>query len=189
MPGTGVRGEAEGGGPSALAKTAGEIGLDQTNAVRKIRTQTESTWGTSRRRQPLSQDWNGRKVRAGSLGGSYPEGAANVRTQRDKKEDPRGRGVRVGVERGDQRAGGLGEKQSFMLRSDVGPQPVRRQDCMGSGGRRLREDPTELPAGVWLAAGRALQAGWTQRGARVQVSVPPFTRWGQLLNSWGDSGE
>ncbi|KAM7243718.1 hypothetical protein CapIbe_004326 [Capra ibex] len=62
VPGTGVRGEAEGGGPSALAEIAGEIGLDQTNAVWKIRTQTESTCGTSRRRQPLSQDWNGRKA-------------------------------------------------------------------------------------------------------------------------------
>lgn len=38
--------------------------MDQSNAVWKIRTQTESTWGTSRRRQPLSQDWHGRKVRS-----------------------------------------------------------------------------------------------------------------------------
>ena len=95
----------------------------------------------------------------------------------------------MGEERGGQRAGGLSEKQSSALRSDVGPQPVQRQDCVGSGGRRLREDPTELPAGVWLAAGRVLQAGWTQRGARVQVSVPPFTCRGQLLNSRRDGGE
>ena len=95
----------------------------------------------------------------GSLRGSYPGGAANVQTQRGKKEGPHGRGVRVGVERGGQRAGGLGGKQSSTLRSDVGPQPLRRLDCMGDGGRRLSEDPSELLAGVWLAAGRVLQAG------------------------------
>ena len=42
-----------------------------------------------------------------SLGGFYPERAANVQTQRDKKKglSGRGSGVGVGVERGDWRAG------------------------------------------------------------------------------------
>ena len=53
----------------ALAETEGEIGLDQSTAVWNIRTQTESPWGASQRRQPLRQDGHGRKVRAGQSQG------------------------------------------------------------------------------------------------------------------------
>ena len=57
--GSGVKQRAE---VPALAEIVGEISLDWINAVRKIRTQTENAWGASWRRQPLSQDLNGRKV-------------------------------------------------------------------------------------------------------------------------------
>ena len=78
------------------------------------------------------------------------------------------------------------EAESSTLRSDVGPQPVWRQTARGVEAGRLREDPVQLSAMTWLAAGWALQAGWTGRGARVQVPFLRFTCLRKLLNSrWG----
>lgn len=137
----------------------------------------------------MSQDWNGRKVRTGSPQRiSFQKGWPNVQTQRDKKEDPHGWGSgweRRGEVRGQEDSV---RKQSSMLGSDVGPQPVRETELRGEWRQEAQRGPHGVARGCgWLQEGAAgwMDSAWGPSPG-LSPSVHPLR---QLLNSRRDGGK